>query len=163
LDRQHISGDAVAFSARVTGGTAIFTGNGGPLLTVVKTGDPAPSGAFNGLTLCGVANNGLDVAFLGQWSTGGEGAFVSSGGVTSPVIERGDMLFGQEFVGFRLGGVVFDASGSGRVAFAYGLANGVTGIALATPVPEPGAAVVILGACSALPTARRMRRQPEPV
>jgi hypothetical protein len=151
-----LSGDAVALSVNLReGGRAIFTGNGGALTTIVKVGDQAPSGTFTSLTLRGFANNGQDVLFDGTWS-GGRGVFISSGGVYSPVIKRGDMLFGQQLTVVE--GAVIDSSGSDRVAFSYRLADGTRGVALATPVPEPGTGVM-LACIGALLSAKRGRRR----
>jgi hypothetical protein len=154
-----ISGDTVAFNASlIGGGDAIFTGNGGTLTTIVKPGDPGPFGPFFGGTPGGVARNGQQVSFLARWTGDGQGAFVSNRGVISTVIKGGDSLFGQQLV-YVLGRVVLDSSGSGRVAFGYVLANGVRGIALATPVPESGSAVMIACSCSLLAATRRTRRR----
>jgi hypothetical protein len=136
---QHsISGDTVAFKANYTGGSGIFTGNGGPLTTIVKTGDQAPSGTFTSLTAGGIAEQGNAVSFFGQWA-GGVGAFVSNGGSIETVIKSGDLLFGQPLTSLGLNKIALDPNGSGQIAFSYVLANGVSGVAMATPVPEPRA------------------------
>jgi hypothetical protein len=136
-----LSGDTVAFHAGTeTNSSGIFTGNGGPLTTIVKVGDPGPSGSIVQLILGGVANNGHDVLYYAG-TPGGSGVYVSSGGVTAPVIERGDVLFGQKLQGFG-NRFAFDRSGSGRVAFSYLLEDGTEGVAVATSVPEPAAYVI---------------------
>jgi hypothetical protein len=159
LRTPEISGDVVAFQGYYSDGSdngvGVFTGNGGPLTTIVKTGDPAPGGTFFDVTLGQIAENGQQVSFTGSWENNGSGVFVSDGGVISTVIKRGDLLFGQPVQILRTEKVPLDPHGSGRVAFGYILANGVRGIAMATPVPEPAAGVT--GAIAAL-IAARVRR-----
>jgi hypothetical protein len=135
-----ISGDMVAFRGVYPGGAGIFTGNGGSLTTIVKTGDPAPSGTFTSLAVGGIASNGDDVSFFGQWA-GGTGAFVSDNGTIIPVVKTGDLLFGQPLTSLAMNQnkIGLDPRGRGNVVFSYILANGDSGVAMATPVPEPAA------------------------
>jgi hypothetical protein len=155
-----ISGDVVAFHASVPGGRAILTGNGGPLTAIVKEGDAAPGGGvFTSLGELRVANNGQQVAFAGGAGEGDSGTtamFVSNNGVLSKVIQSGDSLFGATaFVGNV---AALDRSGSGRVAFGYFHPGGISGIAIATPVPEP--ATASLAACAGLAFPLRRRVSP---
>jgi hypothetical protein len=69
-------------------------------------------------------------------------------------VKTDDQLFGQTLQ--SLFSIAFDPSGSGRIAFGYRLANGVNGIAMATPVPEPAAGVMV--ALAAALAAARVRR-----
>jgi hypothetical protein len=148
-----MSGDTVAFEATAGGVSALFTGSGGPLTRIVKVGDPAPTGTFSMFDVGGIANNGSDVLFSGDWTGGGQGLFLSSHGATTSILQRGNLLFGQSLIGVAVLSRSLDPSGSGNVAFRYTLANGVSGIALATPVPEPAALTLALAALA--PAIRR--------
>jgi hypothetical protein len=161
LGNPQISGAMVAFSAKHgAAGQGIYLGDGGPLTTVVITGDIIiPNGGpITSLFLGGVANGGQQVAFLAE--SGSSGAFVRDRGVTATVIKSSDPLFAQRLAGLPGSQIVIDPQGSGRVAFGYQLTNGVRGIALATPVPEPGSAVAIATLCAAFAVFRRAPRQP---
>ena len=50
----------------------------------------------------------------------------------------------------------------GQLAFSYTLADGRTGVAVATPVPEPGAAAIAAGSCLLLWRRRRVVRPAGP-
>jgi hypothetical protein len=169
--------------------SGVFLGSGGPLTTIVKTGDPSPSGTFERLgfpTISGdtiafkgadsagpgiftvdLAGNSVAVARTGTATPWGKlnnfsdpeiggstvafaasldgslkyGLFTNPGGAPHSIIQTGDMLFGSTVAELASGslqspGFGIDASGSGNVAFTYRLANGRTGIAIASPVPE---------------------------
>lgn len=147
-----LSGQTVAFSADFPFVTnaGIFTGSGGPLTTIAKTGDPAPDGTFGTIML---APSIVDdtVAFRASY-TGGQRIIVSKSGQLSEVIKTGDPLFGSTVSGVQTGTFALDQSGSGSLAFLYTLANGRSGVALAQPVPEPSSCllvVAIAGLCAA--------------
>src|SRR3954462_5926654 len=69
------TGSAV-FRAQFTGGSGIFFGSGGPVTTVAKTGDAAPSGTF---TTLDSPSKSTEIAFRGFYS-GGNGIFRGAGG-----------------------------------------------------------------------------------
>ena len=89
-----ISGSNVAFRGgyiRLGVGfeTGIFTGSGGSLTTIAKTGDVAPSGVFSSF---GVPSISEDVAaFYGSY-TGGAGIFTGSGGPLTAIAKSGDAI-----------------------------------------------------------------------
>lgn len=82
-----ISEGTVAFRAAYLSGVGIFIGNGGPLSTIVKTGDPAPSGTFTDLGSPSIS--GDIVAFGGEYSAGA-GIFIGGGGPLMAIVEEGD-------------------------------------------------------------------------
>jgi hypothetical protein len=151
-----ISGEVTAFGAHTTGGGhAIYASADGVLTTIVKQGDPAPSGTLQNLIMGGVDDGGR-VAFSARWDVHGQGAFFGDGDSIVPVIKRGEELFGQTLAGLGHDYIALDPNGSGRVAFAYWLANGVRGIAMATPVPEPAAgSMLAIAALAAVSVDRR--------
>jgi len=80
-----VSGNTVAFA----GGGGIFTGNGGPLKTIVKFGDFGPAGPFG--IVSDPAISGDTVAFFGAFgdSLQTSGIFMGSGGpITTVALER---------------------------------------------------------------------------
>jgi PEP-CTERM motif-containing protein len=128
-----LSGTSAAFRARynTSFGTGIFRGNGGPLTTIVKLGDPAPVGAISSL-LSDPSISGNNVAFIGNYGAQ-HALFVGSGGPLTPVIKKGDLLFGSTVSTVTFEKFGFDTDGSGKLAFGYTLANGRAGVAIATP------------------------------
>jgi hypothetical protein len=151
-----LSGNFVAFDSVVGVSSAIYVGNGGPLTTIAKTADASPAGTFISVTLGGFANNGSDVLFQASLSSSGSGLFLNSSGVNSLVLKTGDMLFGLRVIDLSRSAKSLDPGGSGKIVFRYTLANGVSGIALATPVPEP-AALTLAIAPLAIAIRRRAR------
>jgi hypothetical protein len=137
----------VAFRAILDlGGEGIFTGNGGPTTTIADTAGPFT------MFFDPALNAGGSVAFRAFLDTGGEGIFTGPDPVNDAVIRLGDTLFGGSVtkLSFSRNGL----NDSGQVAFYYeldNLANGVLGIAVATPgggagpdgvVPEMASLVV---------------------
>jgi uncharacterized protein YjbI with pentapeptide repeats len=124
-----ISEGNVAFVGTYAGGAGIFMGNGGALSAVIKTGDTTPNGnPISNLSTPAIGGN--VVAFRADYS-GGSGIFTSSGGALSKVIATGDPLFGSAVTSFAFTDMGLDAGGSGYLAFAYALANGRSGVAMA--------------------------------
>jgi hypothetical protein len=76
-------------------------------------------------------NNSGDVAFFGETLTGG-GLFVELSGAADPVpvLETGDPLFGSTVVGLSNGR--FSFNDRGEIVFHYALADGRSGIAVAS-------------------------------
>jgi hypothetical protein len=129
------------------GGEGLFLGNGGPVTRVADT-----SGAYGAL-FYGRINAAGQTAFRAALDGGGEGIFFGADPATDKVIAAGDVLFGSTVAGIENLGGLNDA---GQLVFEYTLANGISGVALATPVPEPTTAgAIVLGA---LVTAARRRR-----
>lgn len=131
-----IDGTNLAFRARYGGGagSGIFRWNGTALTTVVKTGDAAPSATFSLFSDPAIAGN--NVAFVGNYGAQ-HALFVSSAGVLTPVIKKGDILFGQTVATVTFEKFGLDPGGSGNLAFSYTLLNGQAGIALAIPGGPP--------------------------
>jgi outer membrane protein assembly factor BamB len=83
-----ISGGTVAFQGVYAGGEGIFTGSGGALTTIAKSGDPAPpGGTFTGLHFPAI--DGGTVAFRAIFA-GGHGIFTGSGGALNTIAKTGD-------------------------------------------------------------------------
>jgi hypothetical protein len=83
-----------------------------------------------------VISGGL-AAFRGTYTGGLQGIFIGSGGPLTTVVKSGDSLFGSTVQSLVLGGSALDAGGNGNLAFQYALANGRSGVAIATAVvPE---------------------------
>ena len=102
-------------------------------------------------------NNAGDIAFAAGFGGVG-GIYTGTSPATDFVIRVGDPLFGSTLTGYSFGSD--GLNDLGQVAFYYALANGRSGIAIATPVPEPGSvalaatALVALGVLSRRPTRR---------
>lgn len=146
----------VAGKAGRDGGTyGIYRGNGGPLATIADLSGPFSylgDFDFNQPSINGAGA----VAFVAGLDAGGYGIFIGDGTDMIEVIGTGDALFGSTVTGFGISPT--SLNDSGQVAFAYGLANGTTGIAIATPVPEP-TVTLLLGLFIGLGLARRSRRE----
>ena len=150
------SAGTVAFVAGVggeDGGTfGIYKGNGGPLTTIADLSGPfSYLGGFNSYQPS-INASGM-VAFGAALDAGGGGVFIGDGTTTSEVIQAGDALFGSIVTG--AGVSPNSLNDSGQVAFTYTLANGTRGIAIATPVPEPGSASLLFGGLLAVLGLRR--------
>jgi len=92
-----VNGSKVAFA----GGGGIFTGNGGPLKTIVKFGDFGPAGPFG--IVSDPAISGDMVAFFGAFgdSLQTSGIFMGSGGpITTVALER-DLAPIGSFINFE--------------------------------------------------------------
>ena len=85
----------------------------------------------------------------------GYGLFTGDGVTTNEIIGTGDPLFGSLITGFGISPTALNDSG--QLAFYYSLANGTSGIALATPTPEP-ASSLLLALALGLSLTRRARR-----
>jgi hypothetical protein len=150
------SGD-VAFLGRSGGVVAIRTGSGGPLTSIVT------ESAMLRIASSPSINNAGEVVFLGSATGGSFGVYTGSDPLADKVIAVGDELFGSVvdvLINFGLDGPVIN--NRGEIAFHYELTNGVTGIAVAVPVPEPAGFALLIaasGACVALRYAHRTPRR----
>jgi PEP-CTERM motif len=158
-----LSGSTVAFLSNYIGGTGstgIFTGSGGAITTIVTDADAVPGGGtwtdFQTLSI-----SGSTVAFKGFYSggTGSNGIFLSSGGSLTKLIGNGDTLFGSTVDSLSFESTGLDGT---NVAFSYELADGRSGIALATlasssSAPEPGT-LALLSLGGALVMVQRRRK-----
>jgi hypothetical protein len=108
------------------GGMTVFTANAGGIIP--KTNSSSFSFVDN-LSI----NNLNDVAFFATEAAGRDGIFVVPAGSSTPlpVIETGDPLFGSTVVALSSGR--FALNDGGWVTFRYQLADGRTGIAVASP------------------------------
>ena len=150
----------VAFAAGMNGRDGgvfgIYRGNGGALTTIADLSGPfSYLGDFDYIQPS--INEAGVVAFTAALDAGGGGIFVGNGTTTSAVIQAGDLLFGS--IVTAAGVTPYGLNDSGHVAFAYTLANGTTGIAVANPVPEPSSSL-LLALSLGLSLARRTTRKP---
>ncbi len=124
-----ISGESVAMKAFYPGNhEGLFLGSGAELSTIVKTGDPAPSGTFQTFSPPTIAG---DTVAFGASYLGGSGLFTARGGVLQSVLKLGDSLFGGTVTVINFGRFGIDPDGSGNLTFQYSLSNGQRGIAKA--------------------------------
>ncbi|HEX2473617.1 MAG TPA: choice-of-anchor tandem repeat NxxGxxAF-containing protein [Lacipirellulaceae bacterium] len=150
-NRPGITNDGtVVFSATFdTGGMGIFKSQSGVVTPVVDT-----TGPFIGFRFL-AANNHGQVAFIGSLDSGGEGIFVGPDPTADKVILAGDALFGSTLTSIETSHALNDR---GQIAFYYRLANGVSGIAVASPIPEPSTIVLIAAVGLILGTPKPARR-----
>jgi hypothetical protein len=141
----------VVFQARFdTGGTGIFKSQSAILTPVVDT-----TGPFSGFRFL-AANNHGQVAFIGMLDSAGQGIFVGPDPTADKVIRAGDALFGSTLTLIETSHALNDR---GQIAFHYRLANGVSGIAVASPIPEPSTMVLIAAVGLSLGTSKPIRRR----
>jgi len=122
-----LSGGTVACTGSYSGGAArgIFTGNGGPLSVIAKTGDLGPIGTWTSSSFSlPPAISGGQVVFLGTGS-GGQGVFSYNAGVFAIVAKTGDAgpLPVTAWTGFSFGAL--PAISEGRTTFVGGYSAGV--------------------------------------
>jgi hypothetical protein len=89
-----ISGSTVAFLGRYdssNGAEGIFTGSGGALTTIAKTGDMAPSGTFDD-GFGDPSISGSTVAFKGDFNAGSEGVSPAAAGCGRPLSKPATQL-----------------------------------------------------------------------
>ena len=142
-----VSGSNIAFQGVYVGGNGIYTGSVGATgaAKVVDTDDTAPGhGAFTGVDIY-PSISGSNIAFSAGYS-GGIGLYLVSGGSLSALLNTGDALFGSTVSGFNLAAFGND---NNAIVFQYSLADGRSGIAVATvaTVPEPSTGVLGVIAC----------------
>lgn len=115
---------------------AIAYGSGGPAVILADT--LGPFSAFDGDPSI---NDTGSIAFFARLDSGGSGIFTGPNPIADKVIATGDTLFGSTVTvtNFFTQGI----NDSGQVVFAYQLANGVRGVAVAT-VPEPTSCVLLM-------------------
>ena len=132
----------VAGVGGIDGGVfGIYSGNGGALTTIADLSGPfSYLGDFNSLQPS-INVSGM-VAFTAGLDAGGGGLFIGDGTATNEVIGTGDSLFGSTLTGLSISPTGFNDAG--QVAFHFQLANGTTGIAIATPVPEPSSSLLLM-------------------
>lgn len=148
------SSGLVAFRADTdSGDTGIFTSNGVGYTAVAL----ASSATFDIFTPAPLINSAGQVAFLAGLDGGGTGIYTGNGsGSPSRVIGTGDSLDGSTVTGVSLNANAFNDAG--QIGFAFSLADGRTGVAVAS-VPEPGtASLILIGAYCFLACRQRRAR-----
>lgn len=146
------SAGVVVFKANLDdGGEGIYTGIGGVPTTVIDTTNLA----FSGFATLPSINSSGTVAFRGELAAGGAAVFISEDGTLTRVIGKGDSLDGGTIMGFAMSNTALNDAG--QIAFQYSLSDGRSGVAVATPIPEP--ATVALLAIGALMSALRRQRK----
>src|SRR5262245_55415737 len=111
----------------LAGGIEVFTATDG-VITPRTNPDSSLFTLVDNVTI----NNRGDVAFFATEAVGPDGIFVEQTGGSNPVtvIETGDTLFGSTVVAFSMGR--FSFNDRGQIAFRYLLADGRSGIAVAS-------------------------------
>ena len=94
-----MSGSLAAFLGAYSAGSGIFTGSGGALTTIAKTGDLAPTGTFTNLDR--PALSGSSAAFLGTYNgSANKGIFTGGGGALTTIAKTGDPAPAGTFTNF---------------------------------------------------------------
>ena len=131
------SAGSVAFAADLsTGGRAVFVSSNGAASRIAGPGDAAPGGGSFVSADSPRVNALGQVAFFGQTSVGGFGAFVFSGGSISKVATSGDAALPSLTFTYVGAPVMNDL---GEIAFGADLSDGTVATFLATPVSGSGA------------------------
>jgi hypothetical protein len=121
---------------------AVCVGNGG-LIQIVAD---AINGPFSGFGAPSINSHG-GIAFMAAMDAGGYGMFTGPDLNQDKVVVSGDNLFGSMVS--RIGNC--SINDNGQVAFYYELQNGVSGVAIASPIPEPSTIILLgIGAFSIL-------------
>ena len=81
-------------------------------------------------------NNAGEVAFLAELTAGMRRILTGPDSVADKVIANGDALYGSTVTIPQQATTIDGPNESGQIAFHYSLADGRSGIALATPIPE---------------------------
>lgn len=163
-----ISGQNIAFfAAKDNGEAGIYLHDGSGLTTITKLGDSAPKGTLQGFYDAEVGGDSVAIlAAYGEilFDPSDVGIFTGSGEALTSVIKTGDPLFGSTLTDFDASqrrnsrAFGFDSSGADSIAFVYRLADGRVGVALATPVPEPSAILLLVAGLTISYFAERMRQ-----
>jgi len=95
------------------------------------------------------------VVFNATRANGANGVYTGPDPVADRVLAIGDTLFGSHvtFTQFVRGGI----NDLGQIAVAYRLEDGRSGVVIASPVPEPGAAASLLASAGLALLTRRRR------
>jgi hypothetical protein len=128
----------------VGGSLFIDTASGAPVMLI--------DGSIVSVLMASLNNNG-DVAFLGATPGSVLGIFRGPDPSTDEVIAIGGTLFGRTVTSLSIWREALNDKGD--IAFAYGLDNGETGIAVAHGVAEPSLASLLAAAGAAALRARR--------
>ncbi len=132
------------------GGDKILLHDGTGIQTLIDTSD----GQFQSFVRPEI-NASDDLAFLGTLTGGTLGIFDGPNGTTDRVVIDGQSLFGSTMnIDSSAFGGMNDA---GQIVFRYSLGDGRTGIAIATPVPEPAGTLALAAASLGLLHRRRAR------
>jgi hypothetical protein len=174
----------VAFTSSLTGTAGgasddfgLYRGDGETLAQIVRKGDPIPNdgATFNGIGFGSLASNAAgQTAFLAELSGTSDdanaGIFLHDDQLgLVEIVRKGDDLFGSTIIAIEFTGhrwpLADDERGGlnslGQVAYRFTLADGRTGIAVASLVPEPARqALLIASAACALLRFRSCRHQP---
>jgi hypothetical protein len=140
----------MGFAAQLdAGGSGLFTSDGTTTKTFGLT-EGTPYFAFGPPP---VNSSGL-MAFIAYYDTLAFGLYVSDGTTTTEVLNSTSTIFGYPLNGLTMNLDSFNDAG--QIAFGYTLKNGgPAGIAVATPTPEPGSALLLLGGAALLGGRRR--------
>jgi hypothetical protein len=157
------SAGAVAFFGALSGtDNGVYIGQSGNTTTIAQTvGLPFKNFPFPLAYLGSPSINASGMlAFVGFLDAGGSALLTGPNPATDTIIRTGDSLFGSTVVGLKLGREGFNDKG--QAGFAYVLADGRVGVAVATPVPEPATLGLLVAAAGVLTGCRVWRRRAVP-
>jgi hypothetical protein len=146
--------------------TAYIIGDNPPASTVqyIFTGEQpgtAPfadtSGPFQQFLSAPNLNQDGTIVFHASLDAGGTGIFSGPDAIADRIIAVGDPLFGSTVSDLLFEAGTRGLNDAGQVVFAYHLADGRGGIAVASPVPEPASLSLLLAAGAATLRRRRPR------
>jgi hypothetical protein len=138
------------FSALLTDGNyALYKSTGGQLTPYILSSNTPYSvfaTAYFELFSPSINDHGTVAFWASLDNAGGVGLFTGPDPVNDAIIRSGDSLFGSTVVNVKIAPDGFN--NSGQAAFAYLLADGRLGYALATPaIPEPAPCLFWLREC----------------
>lgn len=140
----------VAMVARFSSSTpGVYLGNGGPLTTITDIN--GPFGSFGAVSI----NNLGQIAFFAALDGGLGGIYTGPDPVAHKIIQVGESLDGSTVVRLSFGG--HGLNDSGQMAFYAKLADGREGIYIASVIPEPSVAALLLGGLGLAKVFRRGR------
>jgi hypothetical protein len=102
-----------------------------------------------------IINDNEEFVTIARLDGGAFGLYAGFDPVTDKVIVRGDALFGSTITSINS----YDINNAGQISFGYTLANGLGGVAIATPVPEPTTAILAISCIAFFATAQRTVRK----
>ena len=126
------SAGKLGFKAELESGIpGLFTSDGTTTTTIAVV-----SSTYSGFTDAVSIDTAGRLAFNAGYQAGGRALLIGDGTTTTTVLHTGDALFGSTVLGFAVGRDALNDAG--QLGFFYQLANGRSGVAIATPVPAPG-------------------------
>jgi hypothetical protein len=140
----------VAYLVTGTGYSAVYRYAGGSSTLIADS-----TGVFSNIVTNPAISGADRVAFVADLAAGGRGLFTGGNPATDTVIQTGSALDGSTVTDLFVGPSAFNDAG--QLAFYATLADGRSGVYLATPVPETAHLLLLGGAALALAGGLRRR------